>query len=86
MRRKLENAAYIMFYPGFPPDGTMPRGFVTQISIETNGGSAYICGDDPITEDAVFTNPQELRNLADTLYEAAEVFEKIRAARKLSFP
>ena len=72
MRAKRANHYFYFLYPGLHP-GTVPEKDAPQIAIPKTGEFVSITGSrDGMS--AVFNSPQELRDLADCLYEAADLY------------
>jgi hypothetical protein len=72
MRQRRSNVYFTFFYPGYMPGGATPPGDAPYIAIPDNGQFASICTADGC---AVFHSPNQLRQLAEVLQEAADVFE-----------
>lgn len=83
MRQKTENHYFTFLYPGRVPGGEIDHK-APCIAIPKDGEWVSISGDDYGGESssAVFNHPQSLRDLADALYEAADLFEQNRAKAK----
>ena len=84
MRKKTSNAHFTFLYPGYPSDGDMPPKDAACIAIPNGGEFVSICGEKYYGEQpsAVFNSPQALRDLAQVLEEAADLFEQNRLNRR----
>jgi hypothetical protein len=78
MRQKTTNAYFTFLYPGRLAGGPMPPKDAPCIAIPNDGSFVSICGERYGGEQpsAVFYSPQDLRNLAHVLEEAADLFEQ----------
>ncbi len=82
--RQITISHYFTFvYPGRAPGGEIDNN-APHIAIPKDGEWVSICGSKYGGEQssAVFYHPQDLRDLADALYEVASLFEEKQAARK----
>lgn len=80
--KKMVNHFFNIIYPDLHPTSTADvneRKDLTSIAIAKDGEFVSICTKDGC---AVFHSPQELRNLAAALYEAADLFENNQAGTK----
>jgi len=72
MRQRRENAFFVFLYPGLMPGSGEPDKDWPSVAIPHNREFISICTKDGC---AVFYNAQDLRDLADALHEAADIFE-----------
>lgn len=78
MRQKRSNAYFTFFYPGLLAGGPTPPPDSPYIAIPNDGSFASITGERQGGEQssAVFSSPQQLRDLAHVLEEAADLLEE----------
>lgn len=84
MRQKRVNTFFTFLYPGYWPGGSTPPDNAPHIAIPNDGEFVSITGvryggEQP---SAVFVDPQQLRDLAHVLEEAADLFEENAAKAK----
>jgi hypothetical protein len=84
MRKKLSNVHFTFLVPGHWPGDAMPPKDAPRIAIPNTGEFVSIDGAryGGETSCAVFFNPQDLRDLAHVLEEAADLLEENRAKAK----
>lgn len=81
MRQKTRNALFTFLYPGRAPGSGIDRNYRgPHVAIPDEGEWVSICGERYGGEQssAVFYDPQSLRDLAEVLNEAADLFEEAK--------
>lgn len=80
MRQKRVNVHFTFLYPGYYPGGAKPPDDAPHIAIPNSGDWVSVCGSRYGGEQpsAVFYDPQDLRDLAHVLEEAADLLEENR--------
>ena len=88
MRQKTSNAFFTFLYPGRQTGMPLPAKDCPQIAIPNSGEFVSICGGRYGGEQpsAVFYDPQQLRDLAHCLEEAADLFEENAVKAKRMSP
>ena len=80
MRKRMGNHFFTVLYPGLHPSADKPDDDWPQVAITRSGEFVSVCaGVKGESGCAVFYSGQSLREMADALYEAAEIFEQYQA-------
>lgn len=78
MRQRRTNVYFTFLYPGYAPGKGDPAKDAPYVAIPNSGEFVSICTDEGC---AVFHSPEELRELAEVLNEAADLYENNQAKR-----